>query len=550
MSIQYQRGAGKFFSYLSIAFLLIFQLSFLAGRAEAAASIGVSSPSNGANFNVSSSSGTSVTVTGITAPWYCIYLSIDGGSYSDHVTMADGSGNWSYNTPVLAPGSHNITAYVTGGSYSYVPAQNKISVVDQAGNLVNEIPIPGASYMYKAVSSPDGSKVYVANYSGNSVIVINTQDDQVIANIPVGNGPAGIAFNSTGSKAYVTNSFSNTMSIIDVATNIVASTLPAPDNATAIARIPGTDKLYILSGVGIGIFDSSTDTWTGGPIAGTENALYGITTNTSGSKAYITNNSLNSVTVVDTSTDSVIGSPISVGSGPYGIVRAGNEIFVGNSTGGSVSVISAISDTLVDTISPLVGANPYGVSTNNDESKVFVSSPSGVNGNQGSTWIIDAVSHSFGETTSVAYGAMQSSGNFNVAPNTISVNLTISDTSSSGNTGGDTGGNPGGNNGSNTGSNLSYYGNNTLGVAINSTGENSDGTGGSDQNGNVLSENTSGDKSGSTKEKDDNGEVKGVSKSDFMNNLNWLWWSLIALAVIALIIWLIARKKRDHKNFS
>lgn len=544
----YYRGVNKFFSYILIALLLIFQLSILAGRAEAAASIGISSPANGANFNISSSSGTSITVTGATAPWYCVYLSIDGGSYSDHVTMADGSGNWSYNTPTLTPGSHNITAHVTGGSYSYVPAQNKISVVDQAGNLVNEISVPGASYMYKAVNSPNGSKIYVANYGGNSVVVINTQNDQVIANIPVGNGPAGIAFNSTGSKAYVTNSFSNTMSIIDVATNSVTSTLPAPDNATAITRIPGTDKLYVLSGLGIGIFDSATDTWAGGPIAGTENALYGIATNTSGSKAYITNHNLNSVTVVDTSTDSVTVPSISVGANPYGIVRAGDEIFVGNSMGGSVSVISAISDTLVDTVSPLVGANPYGVSTNNDESKVFVSSPSGANGNQGSTWIIDVLSHSFSETTSVALGAMQSSGNFNVAPNTISVNLTITDTSSSpGDTGGDTGSS--GNTGStNTGSSSSYYGNNTLGVAVNSTGSSSEGTQESDQSGDVLAENTSDDKKESKIEKDDNGEVKGVSKIPVISSMNWLWWSLIGLALLTLIIWLVARRKNRHNK--
>jgi YVTN family beta-propeller protein len=74
--------------------------------------------------------------------------------------------------------------------------------------------------------TPDGSKVYVTNVNSNTVSVIDTATNTVIATIPVGTTPQGVAVTPDGSKVYVANSDSNTVSVIDTATNTVSATTP------------------------------------------------------------------------------------------------------------------------------------------------------------------------------------------------------------------------------------------------------------------------------------------------------------------------------------
>ena len=55
---------------------------------------------------------------------------------------------------------------------------------------------------------PEAGDFYVANYAGNTVSVINPATNTVIATIPVGSGPDGVAVSPTGPEAgdvYVTN---------------------------------------------------------------------------------------------------------------------------------------------------------------------------------------------------------------------------------------------------------------------------------------------------------------------------------------------------------
>src|ERR1041384_3084830 len=67
---------------------------------------------------------------------------------------------------------------------------------------------------------------YVANRLDNTVSVIDTATNAVIATMPVGSFPSAVAVTRNGSFAYVTNSGDSTVSVIDTATNTVATTIP------------------------------------------------------------------------------------------------------------------------------------------------------------------------------------------------------------------------------------------------------------------------------------------------------------------------------------
>jgi YVTN family beta-propeller protein len=75
-----------------------------------------------------------------------------------------------------------------------------------------------------------------------------------------------------------------------------------------------------------------------------------------GTKLYVSNKAGNSVTVINTLTDTVI-TTISVGSGPEMSVLVDNKLYVNNINSNTVSVINTLADTVSSTIS--VGNGPY-----------------------------------------------------------------------------------------------------------------------------------------------------------------------------------------------
>lgn len=62
---------------------------------------------------------------------------------------------------------------------------------------------------------------YVANYNSNNVSVINTATNAVVATVPVGITPEGIAITPDSTRVYVTNIHSADVSVIDTATSTV-----------------------------------------------------------------------------------------------------------------------------------------------------------------------------------------------------------------------------------------------------------------------------------------------------------------------------------------
>jgi YVTN family beta-propeller protein len=72
----------------------------------------------------------------------------------------------------------------------------------------------------------------------NNVSVIDTATNTVVATIPVGMGPIGIAITPDGTRAYVTNDVSNTVSVIDTAANTVVETIPVGVRPVAVAITP------------------------------------------------------------------------------------------------------------------------------------------------------------------------------------------------------------------------------------------------------------------------------------------------------------------------
>lgn len=184
--------------YFAINFLIISQ------TAHAAIPVTITSPTNGSVIKSST-----VTVTGTTAPNYTLYLSMDGGPAL--ATTADSFGNWSQTFTQLKSGSHSLTATVSGGPFAYFTdngvfvsaVTNTVSVLDTSTNLRVNTAQAGTGPGGVALS-PDGTKLYVANFGDGTISIINTINDQNIGTIPIsGCSTTGLAINPNGAYLYV-----------------------------------------------------------------------------------------------------------------------------------------------------------------------------------------------------------------------------------------------------------------------------------------------------------------------------------------------------------
>jgi YVTN family beta-propeller protein len=117
---------------------------------------------------------------------------------------------------------------------------------------------------------------------------------------------------------------------------------------------------YITNNVSdtVSVIDTTTNTVIGTPIAVGDFPV-GIAVNPAGTLVYVANGGSNTVSVIDTATNTVIGVPIAVGNFPTGIAvnPAGTMVYVANTDSGTVSVIDTATNTVIG--APIdVGDNP------------------------------------------------------------------------------------------------------------------------------------------------------------------------------------------------
>jgi YVTN family beta-propeller protein len=95
-----------------------------------------------------------------------------------------------------------------------------------------------------------------------------------------------------------------------------------------------------LSGLSISVIDTTTNTIIATIDTSADNEPIGVAFTPDGTKAYITND-IGVVLVIDAASNTIIGSPITVGSIPWGIAITpdGSTAYVANESSASVSVI-------------------------------------------------------------------------------------------------------------------------------------------------------------------------------------------------------------------
>ena len=132
---------------------------------------------------------------------------------------------------------------------SLIQGTTRFPVIDTQTNTVIAT-VPLGNSPYGVAVNPDGIRIYVTNsYFGNNgtVSVIDASTNTVITNVPLENyhSTYGVAVNPAGTRIYVATG-NNTTSVIDAATNTVIAIVPVGFGPSGIAVSPDGSRIYVI----------------------------------------------------------------------------------------------------------------------------------------------------------------------------------------------------------------------------------------------------------------------------------------------------------------
>jgi YVTN family beta-propeller protein len=130
-------------------------------------------------------------------------------------------------------------------------------VVDgRTHSTIRVVRIPGAGFL---LWDPDVNRLYVSCRDFNDVAVLDCANDSIITRIPVGAFPLGMTLNRPHRKLYVQNYDGESVSIIDLNTLLVTRTIPVGNAPVSGCYSEAADRYY-CGAAGIYVIDGAGDT--------------------------------------------------------------------------------------------------------------------------------------------------------------------------------------------------------------------------------------------------------------------------------------------------
>ena len=253
----------------------------------------------------------------------------------------------------LSPDGHWLYA-------SDVAGNRLIAYALKDGALGEEHTVPVGAQPVHMVETLDGRRVFVTNFAGKSVSVVNTATWTLEKTIATPDAPHSIVLSPDGRWAYAGCYGAASVVVIDTASATLAGTIALPvgaqpyglalskDGRTLYASDNSTGRLFVID-----VASAPTGNVTGSVEVGLRPAL--IARSPDAATLYISSGASHSVTVVSLAPDPAhptIRATIPVSGYPHGIAVTpdGKYVVVANTTGKTLSVIETSSNTVVATI--------------------------------------------------------------------------------------------------------------------------------------------------------------------------------------------------------
>ena len=264
------------------------------------------------------------------------------------------------------------------GRHAYVTnnGSNTVSVIDTATNRVIAATHLSAPPQYVAIA-PDGQRAYITTYNdadgtGSAVQVMNTATNTVVATIlTVGINPYTSAVTPNGRQLYVPDHGSQELSVIDTRTNLLTRNIVVPRNPHWVAFTPDGRRAYVANHESnlVSVVDTASKNIIAKIPVGLSPHSVAVTPN--GREAFAADYNANSVSVIDTSSNTVTAT-ITVGTNPQCVAVApdGRHAYATNNGSNTVSVIDTASNKVTATVP--VGSGPWVVVVSPDGRRAYV----------------------------------------------------------------------------------------------------------------------------------------------------------------------------------
>ncbi|MFF4656266.1 IPT/TIG domain-containing protein [Streptomyces sp. NPDC001381] len=232
--------------------------------------------------------------------------------------------------------------------------------------------IPVGAAPHSVVMRPDGLRAYVTDSGADTLSVIDTAADAVVATIGVGSGPWSVAVTPNGLRLYVTRPGSGTVGIVSTVTDTLVGSVGGLTAPRGLAVTPDGARVYVAnSGANtVSVISTATNTVTNTIPVGSGPQVVALRPD--GLRAYVSNSVAGTVSVIDTVGNNVVAT-VTGFSTPLGLAVTpdGTRVYVANSGARKVSVISTGTNTVTDTVS--VAANPHYLAASPDGTLVYAS---------------------------------------------------------------------------------------------------------------------------------------------------------------------------------
>jgi YVTN family beta-propeller protein len=276
---------------------------------------------------------------------------------------------------------------VHAAPFAYISNQgsNNVSVIDVASNTVVAT-VPVGSGPGGVAVNPGGTRAYVVNVGARNISVIDTGSNSVIATIGGGGtGPNAVALHPAGTFAYVTGYTADVLSVIDTASNTLVANVGVGSLPTSVAVNSAGTRVYVTNfgSNNVSVIDTASNTVVA-TVAIATIRPYAVAVNPAGTRVYVTHESSTTVSVIDASTNTAVGTiavgtgvgTVALGTGTYGVAfnPAGTRAYVANNGSNDVTVINTATETAIANVT--VGTGPWGVAVDPTGTFVYVGNQS------------------------------------------------------------------------------------------------------------------------------------------------------------------------------
>jgi YVTN family beta-propeller protein len=257
--------------------------------------------------------------------------------------------------------------------------------IDLSTNMPFGSPIPVGAFPTHIAITPSGDRALVSNDNGNTISEFDPATGNAIGNPIAIDSPSWIAISPDGTRAYVSSRSNPEVRVLDLINNVLLQSPIAIQGPGDVVFSPDGARAYIAEtpnpgppAAAVAVVNTANNSLIGSPITVPAAGGSGMAITPDGRHIYVTTAANDSVTVIDTATNSAVGGQISVGDNPrdIAITPDGRRAYVINGLSNNVSIIDTASNSVVATIP--VGSFPREATVTPDGGRVIVTSDAGL----------------------------------------------------------------------------------------------------------------------------------------------------------------------------